>query len=145
LDSPPCLIPVRGIVEHAIDSCIISIAETADLDWESFVCERALAWQKMLTSWLTPHQSVMVVQYEELETHTRKELLKILKFIGAPYSVTKLIGVQWPEEGAGIDEGMEDFQVQLLECVNLAITKSEKALFMTKNTDLTSYHRKPDD
>ena len=106
-----------------------------------------MAWQKMLENWLVPsnkNHSVLVVRYEDLETHPKKELFKIMKFLNTPYSVTKLVGMEWNEAWGDVNEGMDTFEAHHIECVNLAITRSAETLIHTqvKNVDLASYRHK---
>lgn len=119
----------------------------SDLNWERFVCEQARVWQKMLETWLVPsnkNHSVMVVRYEDLETHPKKELFKIMKFLNAPYSVTKLVGVEWNEMWSDVSEEMDSFEAHHVECVNLVIARSMETLMHTqaKNVELASYRHK---
>lgn len=113
-----------------------------ELNWDSFVCEQASTWQDMLNSWLvdSSNHSVMVIRYEELEAHTRKELLKILKFLGTSYSVTKLVGMQWVDGGEMV-EGPSYFEAHHVDCVNTAIRKSSEMLPSHRHIDLLVYQR----
>ena len=112
------------------------------------MCDQALTWQRMLENWIVPHSknhSVMVLQYEELQTHTRKELLKILKFLDVPYSINKLVKLQWTEpEMEEIRERKEDvFNADQLDCVNMAIKKSSETLshhLHASHINLTVYY-----
>lgn len=101
-----------------------------------------------MESWLIRNQnhSVLVVRYEELATRTRRELLKVLRFLDAPYSVSKLVGVQWTEGGPGEMRG-DVFKDSPLECVTAAIKKCEEMLSVSlhsRNIDLTSYYYRKD-
>lgn len=113
-----------------------------ELDWDSYVCEQALSWQQTLTSWLVDSRnlSVMVIRYEELESHTKKEMLKILKFLDASYSITKLVGVQWMD-GKETVRGLDDFEAHHVECINTAIRKTAEKLSAHRHIDLLVYQR----
>lgn len=113
-----------------------------ELDWDSFVCEQALSWQQTLKKWLvdSKNHSIMVIRYEELEIHTRKELLKILKFLDVSYSVTKLVGVQWAD-GGGLMGELDALEPHHVECVNTAIRKSAETLSAHRHIDLMIYQR----
>ena len=109
--------------------------------WEDFVSKQAVIWQQMLQSWLinNNNHSIIVVRYEKLEEKTTTELLKILKFLTVPYSVTKLTKVKWIE-GANVPSNAFDAETQ--NSVNLAIKKSAEMLSYhshTKHIDVTSY------
>lgn len=111
------------------------------MKWESFVSEQAIIWQHMLQSWLVNNNNhpFIVVRYEKLEEKTTTELLKLLKFLDVPYSVTKLTKVKWME---GVKTTTDAFGAENLKGVNVVIKKSAKMLSIhphTKHIDLTSY------
>lgn len=111
------------------------------MKWEDFVSNQAIVWQQMIQSWLVNNNnhSIIVVRYEKLEEKTTTELLKILKFLAVPYSVTKLTKVKWME---GVKTTSDAFDADTMKSVNLVIEKSAEMLSIhshTKHIDLTSY------
>ena len=63
-------------------------------EWERFVYTNAVRWQETLVGWLFHNHNhrVLVVKYEDLLTNTDSEVMKMLDFLGYPYSGSTVSG-----------------------------------------------------
>ena len=56
--------------------------------WNTFLQQKAVRWPTHITSWIVNGRNnpFYVVRYEDLKSNTTREVQKLLKFLGAPYS-----------------------------------------------------------
>ena len=56
--------------------------------WNTFLQQKAARWPMHITSWIVNGRNnpFHMVRYEDLKSNTTREVQKLLKFLGAPYS-----------------------------------------------------------
>ena len=99
-------------------------------------------WQQMAESWLLDNKdhSVLLVRYEELQAHTKNEIVRILNFLDVPYNSEVLDEVGWTEVGKKAVPGTYD--VNQVDYVNSMISKTADILTshpQTRDVDVSSY------
>lgn len=95
----------------------------------------------MVVAWLVNnnHHPVLVVRHEDLKTQTKRELLRILKFLNVTYNATKLEEITWVTLGG---RESSDFRKENVDYVNFMLKKTTDTLSAykeTKNISLKEY------